>query len=243
MRLFLISRFNIYIKHFREMASVTDDQFAKWCANRVDLFEKYTLPSVLNQSFPHFKWIIGFDTVITDEVAELLERLKSHPRIVPIISNNRPGEGKGFMLEMIAKILEIGGTEENVLTCRLDTDDLIHRDYVSAMHTAGRSAENNNAVPSVLEFPYGAQAHNGKLFAYVYLNNPFLGVVERPSNEMKTAFGFAHHEAPKVFSVRETATAQPMWAQMIHGSNAANQMKTGLEELNASADLRAAFGL
>ena len=242
MRVVLISRFNVYIKHFREMAGVTDDDFAAWCAKRVELFERFTLSSVLNQSFPHWRWVIGFDTVITDEVAGLLERLKKEPRIVPIVSNNRPGAGPGFLADMAAKVIEISGTDENILTCRLDTDDLIHRDYLSTIHTAGRSAEINDAVPAALDFPYGAQMHNGKLYAFVYMNNPFLGVIERP-DRMKTAFGLSHYDAPKVFPVRSTATAQPMWLQVIHGGNAANQFKTELQELNASDDLMSAFGL
>src|SRR5690554_6693491 len=59
---YLITRFNVRSKdwhHTRRGAPVQTDE---WLHDRFKIFEKYCLPSVAQQSNPHFTWCVFFDS-------------------------------------------------------------------------------------------------------------------------------------------------------------------------------------
>lgn len=227
MKTIIISRFNIHIEKFREMAKITDENFPQWCARRVELFLKTTLPSVERQTVKHYKWIIGFDTVMTPEIEALLERLKENKNIIPLIVDNRKGVTPGFIEALKKAVVDIAAGE-TVLTIRLDTDDVIHEEFLSRMQTTALGAYKRSIVPCGINPVYGSQISNGLLYAMVYNNNPFLGVVEEPGPDLKTAFGFSHYEIEDHMPVRQCPSSEPLWTQIVHGGNAANGVNPDL---------------
>ena len=60
---FIITRFNLKFPDVTggKNTSVIGVPANEWLANRTDLFMKYCLPSVLNQTSVNFKWLLYFD--------------------------------------------------------------------------------------------------------------------------------------------------------------------------------------
>jgi hypothetical protein len=99
---FLLSRFNLYIPTFRDMAKLDASNYDEWCRNRVKLFLKYTLPSVSNQTKSgHFKWLIYFDVEINNAIAEVLLEIKKYPFIKAIHIDLR---GKSVVKDWIDQV-------------------------------------------------------------------------------------------------------------------------------------------
>ena len=74
---FLITRFNL---HFETPAWQKDKNHnetlsEEWMSSRLEIFEKYCLPSVLKQTNLNFRWIIFFDIKTTLPNRKIIEKL------------------------------------------------------------------------------------------------------------------------------------------------------------------------
>lgn len=235
--LYIISRFNIYIPHFREMAGLTDENYVAWCKERVELFRKYTLPSVLNQDFKGYKWLIWFDTELNSHISELIAELKDHSRVVPLFHNNRASGGGGSFTDAVRKHITetTPGDTDYVCTTRLDTDDAISKTFMGELHSAISKATRAE-TPSetfAFNFPFGAQLAGNCVYSYMYEFSPFVSVVCKFGKEKKvaTAFDFPHYDLGKHMPVHQVIKQLPQWLQIIHAGNAANTLKEGLPQI------------
>lgn len=108
---YIITRYNYPFKIIRgiDLVGATDDG-KKWLKNRENLFDKYYIPSIENQSCKNFELVFFCHK---DSPKYLIDKLESYGTVVydPI---------KVWFQKI----------ETPVITTRLDSDDSLHKDFV-----------------------------------------------------------------------------------------------------------------
>lgn len=127
---FIITRFNLkhsssnwqYDKSNKKV--LTDD----WLVGRMKVFMEYCLPSVVQQSNKNFSWLIYLDSDTDIEIKKHFQKLSNKFEfILPRYVNNY----NQFLNNYCNDILDYTGDEfKNVITTRLDNDDIVHEDFI-----------------------------------------------------------------------------------------------------------------
>ncbi|WP_260926817.1 putative rhamnosyl transferase [Novosphingobium sp. 9] len=232
MRHIILTRFNI-ASPGRESAIRNSPG---WLARRFELFERYCLPSVADQTDRQFDWLIYFDEntpqEFRDRIARAQEVMPFSPRFVGV---SREGIAARDVSAMV-------GTEEDiVLTTRLDNDDGIARDFVRRI----QAAAHEHAPGTVLNFPHGVAMRDGRLFTATDRSNPFTSLIENGAAPIKTIWSAQHHELATKWNLTQVESP-PMWLQVVHGENVTNRIKgrrlpaaTILDDFTLRADVKA----
>jgi hypothetical protein len=66
------------------------------------------------------------------------------------------------------------GRARTLITTRLDNDDTVASDFVARIQHAARGEDR-----LYINFPFGYQWENGRIYYYMHFANPFLSLVER----------------------------------------------------------------
>ncbi len=217
----LISRFNWPHPIWAERSK---QAYLDWVQGRVKLFADLTAPSVRNSFGKLDRWLIMIDTRAIDIREELLEVTSGLPvKLVEYAGRN------------LVQSIQIGLSDldypARVMTCRLDTDDLIGAGLIRGYRAAEISDEEaHDGV--VLSFPGGAvYSTDEKRFYYTsYPENPFICYVEdrNKADDLQTVFMAMHVDMiDKSKHVRMLRGFGPQWASVVHGDNVANQSLMG----------------
>ena len=121
----------------------------KWMDDRLELFDKYCVPSVMNQSNKNFTWLVVFDPKTPSKYRERIERYRDDGVLVPLYAESRcrdearvvAGRFRGKLLRFLhfeAALpaardyitQKLNPDADYVITTRLDNDDAIHSDFV-----------------------------------------------------------------------------------------------------------------
>ncbi len=130
-RHFIITRFNLRSdndkwKTDKQGKSVLTDE---WLRHRINLFMKYCLPSVLNQSCPDFKWLLYLDSSTSEQVRqEFIEIEKINSQVIKIIYADGFDEFEQRYGNDVIGLCE--NVPEYIITTRLDNDDIVHKDFI-----------------------------------------------------------------------------------------------------------------
>lgn len=186
----LITRFNLKWGYEPVDSKYSDD----WMRERIALFERYTLPSVQRQTNDDFRWIILLDE----------ERCRRFPGIVELIE--RSGyvpmfcEHLRFAVPQIRDYVSALGDVEHVATSRLDSDDVLHPDYIADLKAQFRRSSEPRYL---VDFPFVAVMSDstGKygIRAYWRFPSAFLTLVEPFDQGSRTAIGFDHFKLRGVY--------------------------------------------
>src|SRR5947209_8024402 len=103
-----------------------------WMDERFELFERYCLPSVLNQSCQTFRWIIYFDVSTQEKHLDRARRgIAGRPnfevKLCTIFGSETHQADLSTMLDPAKSWL---------VTTRLDNDDGLQRDFVAKLQDA-----------------------------------------------------------------------------------------------------------
>ena len=207
----ILTRFNLETpgveRTFRERAG--------WLDRRIDLFEKFCLPSVVSQTVKNFKWIIYADVRTPERHQSKFFEYAQHD-VVDI----RWVDGHNFSLSNVrADIKCTLSTGCNwLITTRLDNDDAIHRTYVEKIqaYCSFRRREGIN-------FTRGLILSEGRLYVSRDLSNAFISLSE-PTKDMLTVWCRQHTDIKLVAPILRVDDA-PVWLQVVHGENVVNQKK------------------
>lgn len=203
----LLTRFNVALNDSR--AAPTED----WLRDRLDLFTRFTLPSMLAQTVPPDSWLILCDDA---SPAWFRERLDD---VLPAWAQTVWFEGpldKGRLSREVAR--RAGGGP--VITTRLDNDDCVARDFIATIqeHSAARDRY-------FVNFTVGAQYQSGRFYHRLDPSNAFISLVEPASDEPpRTVFLDTHNRLNRHGRIVQVHT-HPMWLQMVHGRNVANVVR------------------
>jgi hypothetical protein len=207
----LITRFNLKWGYEPVDSRYCDD----WMRERIALFERYTLPSVQRQTNRDFRWIILLDE----------ERCRRFPGIVGLIE--RSGyvpmfcAHLDFAVPQIRDYVSALGPVEHIATSRLDSDDVLHPDYIADLKAQFR----RSSEPAyIVDFPFvavmSAAAGRYGMRAYWRFPSAFLTLVEPFGQHSKTAIGFNHFKLRGVYPEHLIDAIRTMI--VVHGNNVRN---------------------
>lgn len=218
-----------------------------WLKNRIHLFEKYCLPSVLNQTKRPDLWLIGFSDIGKQVIEPLLETIGRHPWIVPIWQRHDGGryehDGKMFRRECGNRI---DARSTHVITSRIDSDDGISRLFFEDLerYAAAVLARNNVLEDFWVSFPVGMQYAAGACRLYNSPNNHFLSRVQTvQSFRVPKRHKGGHVNVYDHGNVYLALTDEPMWVEHVHGGNVTNHLRHQLPRLASTARLLARCGI
>jgi len=198
----------------------------KWLDSRVELFNKYCLPSVKNQTDQNFTWFICF---AENTPPEYVNEICTAKQAVPIFANSQ-GQSVERSREHII--------DDSILaTIRLDSDDSISLNYIDYLSESIKSFD--QAIDHenyVLAFTDGCEydLQNNKYYSRLYLHSPFIALCEKtkPSKHIKSVFADAHYLMHRSYKTLLIPTEEPMWRINIHDDNVANKIKGELSNEN-----------
>ena len=215
MQHFVLTRFNIAAGSLPHGSGLD----RAWLSSRFQLFERFCLPAMRTQT-ASARWLVFFDARTPPE---LLDRINAYEPQVPGLEVVLvDGELSDIR---IADLVRARLDEADGLLCttRLDNDDAISRTFLARIQAAASRTD----PPAFLNFPFGYQWHDGAVYLFAELRNPFVSFVERPvpgERPQTVMCDLAHHDIGRVAPVRQTlATAQ--WVQVIHEENVANVVR------------------
>ncbi|MBR9800676.1 hypothetical protein GYB59_02785 [bacterium] len=206
----LVTRFNV---------GVVDE---KWLRHRFDFFERFTLPSVREQSERRFQWVLQGDGGTPVVWKNRLESLiKDDSRFSVVWSKQSGKRTLGLLPETKEHIVSLCGSETHLVTSRCDSDDALGIHFMRRI----REAILPVSEPEFLDFPLGRQWGDGKTRHYYRPRNAFQTLVEPLNSSVlpEMAYCINHVQSDKRFPVRELEADTPMWLQVCHDLNLANR--------------------
>lgn len=218
---YVLTRFNIrinyeYIKNPKNspLLKILDEDYLE---ERFDIFEKYTLPSMKNQTNQNFKWLIFFHKRTPKKFLNRIKKLKKFYNFEDLYFD----DGEKFrLLDYRVKNKDYSDFH---ITTRIDNDDIIDEDYIKKI----QDYANNNLHECFISFPHGLKFDlnfNKEVDFYSKFNH-FTSMI---SSEDKTILNFNHITINN--QDIETIcfeTEKPMWTEIIHSSNVLNEITEG----------------
>lgn len=225
---FIITLFNLKIwkEDKTHRATQTDD----WLKQRLDLFERFCLPSVKGQTNQNFTWLCLFDkdtpTDVRQRIAACQQQVKqlrpcffSAEEAVEFLSHEEAVNCR-FIRRTVREMLS--GDEAFVITTNLDNDDALSRDYVERVQRQFLTDQRH----TLYSFVWGMQ-YFVRLNAIVrmhYPHNHFLTLVEDARGDFHTVQYYGHARARKVLPNVDISD-KPYWLENVHGHNVSNELR------------------
>ncbi len=231
MRHYVVTKWNIRSMGTLARKSVISPE---WFERRREIFERYCLPSVVGQTMPYFAWIILLDAHTSDK--EVAWFAGKDERIVPVLVEQGPdGDRAGGAAGEQASEVVRGGAGW-VTTTRLDSDDMLHPEYLE------RLLEVVSEERRFVEFKEGLyyDLDSGATCYAVQPSNAFSTLVE-PAWDAKTIYCIEHHKIREVGAVLALDTLG--WLASIHESNMTSQLYGAPVYGDQRAGLLAQFGI
>lgn len=193
---------------------------------RFKIFEKYTLPSIINQTNQNFKWIILFHKRTPRKFLRKIKLLKNVYKFEDLYFDDN--EHFNFS-DYCIKNNEIS---DFYITTRIDNDDMINKDYIDIVQKYAKK----KAHECFISFPNGEKLDlnfNKRIDVYDKYNH-FTSRIEE--NYEKTVLNY-DHSAINTLDTDFIAfeTKKPMWTEIIHNTNIVNEIRVFEIEKHHSA--------
>ena len=215
---FILTRFNILI--FNKDKEGNKVRSASWLEHRFELFERYCLPSLKNQTCQDFQWIVLFDSTTPERFKERIERYKEElPQLIPVYVRPEGGQyfPQVFRDEVVKRL-----NRERVLTTYLDNDDAFDIHFVEDIQSRVTELPDGTFITYDSGYQYFTD------YKYVmriqYPRNHFMSVIEEAGVRVKTIYGYgSHYYISKIPDVKiEHVKNLPIWCEIIHEKNMGN---------------------
>ncbi|MCI0139987.1 putative rhamnosyl transferase [Arthrobacter bambusae] len=204
---FLLTRFNA-----RQGPARAGDG---WLRHRLELFEDLCLPSVRAQSSDSFRWLVFFDSERDQWFQREVDRL-SEGAFEPIWVDG------ALTTDLISDEVQGRSSSPWLITTRVDNDDAVAKDFIERIqHEFARQDF------EFINFNSGLQlAEDGAVFRWTDLSGPFISLIEKRSVDgaPRTVHIDGHDKLTNYGNIRGL-DPHPMWLQMIHGKNLANEVR------------------
>ena len=216
MKHYVITRFNLGIYSSKPMfgakLNISPDA---WMAHRIHLFLTLTVPSIKAQTNQNFTWFVLVDARTPRVFKYALSRINcDNLHIVPV--------GRVSMTDAVLMTIEPG--EYDLITTRLDNDDLLHRNAVNDIQNLYR-VNQGAELPYAIDMPHGYTFDliAKKIHPTTYPGNANISLVER-SVGAKTAW---HDQHGKMYAQYPIARSlEPGWMIVVHSQNIGNNTKS-----------------
>lgn len=215
-----MTRFDVVMPSTPGAAALrSEGRLEPWTAERVEIFRRTCLPSMLQQQPRPHAWIILFDKRVTPPVAQLLEELLDHDWIIPMLFGDDWAKHYADETRDVLR-RRFGHRQPRFLACtRLDSDDAIHRSFHGVTDLAiSKLRKTWTADTSLcLNYPYGVM-WCGDMPRIRLKEKQFFALVE-PFDSFRTPYRWAHTKIDQHVPVLDVFTEQPMWVYHAHHQN------------------------
>ncbi|MFK5690594.1 glycosyltransferase [Ornithinimicrobium sp. LYQ92] len=221
-----LTRFNLPAN--RVERSIFSDE---WLTARMELFEKYTVPSVRAQlTVGEVVWIIYLGDSTPDWLRQRMSELADELPVLPIYLGGPldPTELRGHVREAVGK------ADGPVVTSNLDNDDGLAKDYVRRVRELTPESR-----PGAVYLTMGLIRREGDVYLRRDEVNAFVAVVDDlGSDDFRTCWAGFHNQLEEQMPVvRDAGT--PAWLQVVHGRNVSNRVGGRLTPASNHASLYA----
>lgn len=243
LRHFILTRFNLFLWNKDKEGNKVRSR--EWLEHRFELFERYCLPSIKNQTCKSFKWIVLFDSTTPDAFkARIGEWQKGCSQLIPVYVESKDGHRFAQIFrEEVVQMLGLNQELENsrysstntddtnhtdkcfnrVLTTYLDNDDALSIHFVEDLQR--RAADLSDGTFIYYRDGYQLFTDHQYLMKIHYPRNHFASVVEDGNpTTLKTIYGYgSHYYIDKIKGAKiEYVKDLPMWCEVIHEKNMGN---------------------
>ena len=205
----LLTRFNIQYEP-NESVGIAPE----WLEERLRLFEKYCLPSVVKQTCKDFTWLLFCDSR-TPEIYKT--KIQHYQSIVPQLRIYwLPYHDNDYREVFVAIGQEYASGYDCLISSRIDNDDSIEPEYIARVREAAEEGEEG-----IISFPKGTQVfvRQNKSYTVRYIPNHFTSRIEKQGFE--TILVRNHTEVARDEMVL-IETQEPMWKEIVHANNMFN---------------------
>jgi hypothetical protein len=192
---------------------------AGWLAGRFDLFERYCLPSVRDQTQRDVTWLVLFDDQTPGWARERIARAQA---VVPFRAVFTPlfdNQGWGRFVRDAIGPAQPG---RRVITSNLDNDDALATDYLARLRDAAILARRKDTF--ALNVTNGLILARHRLYRFDHPANAFTTLVEPDQDPLRTTMTIRHNELAQHVPVVQVPGA-PGWLQVVHGGNVSNRVR------------------
>lgn len=173
----------------------------EWLENRLNIFEKYCIPSVMAQSNHNFIWLCLCDKSTPEPY---MSRIKSYREKFDLFSphfldlSGKEVNGVRDLTPIIRPIIKkyITKDDQFVVSTNLDNDDSIHSQMIEKLQSLIRTDSSNKLYSFNLGYQYFTDIN--LLFKMNYPHNHFLTLIE-DSVSFTTIIPITHTSARKKF--------------------------------------------
>lgn len=184
-----------------------------WLRERIDLFERYTVPSVRRQTAGSLSWIVYLDP---ESPPWLRERLRPHVAdgLFTVLLRER------VSWQDVARDVRAvtGARGEILLTTNLDNDDALADDFADRVQALARRHRR-----AAIFLSSGLIARGDEVYLRRDDHNAFCSVAE-PWDAPGTAWRDWHTLLDRHYPVVVEA-GPPAWLQVVHGGNVSNRVR------------------
>lgn len=190
----------------------------EWLRHRLSLFKEYCVPGFAKQTQSDFLWLVFFDNDTPDWFrSEVSACAKANGDIFEAIYIDEVFSGKVVANAVLERL---SSNIVSLITTRVDNDDAVAIDFVESIQRSF-SAQKFEFI----NLSDGAQLSNGRCYLRPYPSNPFVSLVERCGvGPISTVFIDQHNRLRDVGPMRDVRVGHPMWLQIVHGENLANEI-------------------
>lgn len=204
----ILTRFNLPSEGFESVVRGADD----WLVKRVDLFERFCLPSVIAQTDQDFVWIVYFDPNSPVWLKGKIEFWQHYDRFHPVFRS------RVSLAEKQCDIASRLAPRPRLITANLDNDDGLASDFVARLKWAPITTPR-----CAVTIGQGLILAGDRLYRHQDRHNAFCAVSESWHNP-HTCWSHPHtllaQAMPSVI-----LGGPPGWLQVVHGDNVSNRVK------------------
>lgn len=214
----ITTSFNVPSQGWQQTREGKNTLTDEWFLDRINIFDKYCLPSFKNQTSKNFSWIVFFDINTPDFYKGRIKEIQQEfPNFKPYFVTDLD-EKKSKFLEIIP---EYFGNAQFLITTDVDNDDILHKEYVATIQKLYQPVDN-----LVIDLRRGLQLtrkSDQKAFITEYYSaaNPFVSLVESTIN-FKTVTHYFHHKY-RDFKNITVYDQKALYIQFIHQNNLMNE--------------------
>lgn len=191
-----------------------------WLEERFDLFERYCLPGVAEQSCQNFDWIVYFDEHTPQWARDRAEALQAvrpfHACYTGLF------DADGWARTVRGTVLGPPVKGRTLITSNLDSDDVFGRDYAALVQATARSRDGGSRF--AINLPDGYVLAGKALYDHRHLQNAFTNLVEPDDEAFATTMTIRHMELSDHVPVIQ-AEGPGAWLQVVHDGNVSNRIR------------------
>lgn len=225
----VLTRVNVRTVGFAEYGPIAPG----WMESRLDLFERYCLPTMAAQTCQDFEWILICDSETEPDV---LERLRSYGTNISLLLLPAQEDATKTGWRWSRTVANLEPDTEIVVTTRLDNDDGLHRRAIERVQEHIAEFVESGQERHVHSFLHGYKlaTETGQVYTTTRYNSPFLSLLERRSEVAPVgALCMNHTRLPDRFPTTQDEELRG-YVQVIHGGNLSNSLRDGDELVDAS---------